>query len=467
MPNEYILRDPTAEDVYLATVLHSVKRLKSEKLPLKHLFPKQRALVADPARFKAALCTRRAGKSVGIGTALLQAAMKNPGELALYIALTLKSAKNIIWREIPIIAERMGIKVKPKEFENAFVLPEYKDSRIMLMGADQTNWKERLRGVKLARAVIDEAGAFRSDLQPLVDDVITPTLMDLDGDLIMVGTPGPIPNGYFYEVTELGKYGYSTHRWSVLDNPFLPKAREFIEETKQRNGWSDDNPTYRREWCGEWVQDSDALVYKFKRERNIYYELPREREWIRVMGVDFGFHDATAFVVLAYSPYDNRVFVEHASEESGLIPSEIAYRIISISHKFNPTRVVCDTGGLGKSITEELRVRHGIPTEAAEKTDKLAWIALMNGAFHESQIMIHDSLKSMADQYERLTKKEDGSGLENPEMPNHLADAALYAWRYCYPYHPKQRPEVKAEGDKVWDEIEENLMREREDNGIY
>jgi hypothetical protein len=127
------------------------------------------------------------------------------------------------------------------------------------MGADQANWKERLRGVKLSRAVIDEAGAFRSDLKSLIDDVLTPTLMDLNGDLMMVGTPGPITNGYFYDVTEKGLYGYSTHRWSVLDNPHLPNARQFIEEIKERNGWSDTNPTYLREWCGQWVQDADAL----------------------------------------------------------------------------------------------------------------------------------------------------------------------------------------------------------------
>jgi hypothetical protein len=185
------------------------------------------------------------------------------------------------------------------------------------------------------------------------------------------------------------------------------------------------------------------------------------------MGVDFGWHDSTAFVVLTYSPYDNRIFIEHAREETKLIPSEIAYRIISISDRYKPSRVVVDTGGLGKSIAEELRARYNIPIEAAEKKDKLTWISLMNGAFHEGQVLLHGSLTAMADQYERLTKKDDGSGEENPDLPNHLSDAALYAWRYSYAYHPSQRPVERHEGDKMWDQIEENMLKEREENGIY
>jgi len=59
----------------------------------------------------------------------------------------------------------------------------------------------------------------------------------------------------------------------------------------------------------------------------------------------------------------------------------------------------------------------------------------MNGEFVKAQIKLAPKAQALADEYanlvwdERSTKRE-----EHPGCENHLADAALYAWRHCYQY---------------------------------
>src|SRR5690242_12291943 len=61
-------------------------------------FDKQTAFIRDPARFKLALCTRRAGKTEGAARDLLQCALNVPGSVGIFFGRTRISAKNVIWR---------------------------------------------------------------------------------------------------------------------------------------------------------------------------------------------------------------------------------------------------------------------------------------------------------------------------------------------------------------------------------
>ena len=65
-----------------------------------HNFPKQAAFITDPARLLAGFCTRRAGKSFGVGIKLCQTAMQYPGTSNLYVALTRESAKRILFKDV-------------------------------------------------------------------------------------------------------------------------------------------------------------------------------------------------------------------------------------------------------------------------------------------------------------------------------------------------------------------------------
>jgi len=431
------------------------------------LFDKQRDVIRDKNTYVAAVCTRRAGKSYFSGARLFKSGIEHKGSISPYIALTRYSARNIMWPILLKIAEKCNIKIDPIESKLTIRLTEY-DSEIQLFGADTKNYIERLRGTPYPVAIIDEAGFFKSHIETLVDDVLTPSVSDYNGQIYLLGTPGIRPQGMFYEATQKLTQGFSVHKWSVFDNPHMPHARKFVDDLMKRKNWTLDNPTYQREWLGMWVEDLDALVYKFNKDKNSYKELPRDNDWTRILAVDYGYHDKTAFAVVAYHPKVRKTYVEYARGYSELIPSQIATHLEFLNAKYKPVKIVADTGGLGKSITEEMRIRYALPIMAAQKTDKLSFISLLNGDFIDGNLLVHESLSDLREQYSTLIKNDDGN--EDPSMPNDLCDAVLYAWRQskAHSYIPdvvykSKEEELNAMAEKLWESDEERLNKEQEE----
>ena len=343
-------------------------------------FPKQDAFVVDGSKFVVAQCSRRAGKSTGIALRFLKALAKHPGAFCPYIALTRESARNIMWAVLEELDDRFKIGLNFTESNLTVTHPN--DARLQLFGADMKNFIRRLKGVKTPGAAIDECQDHGSHLQSLVDDVITPALTDYsDSWLALAGTPGPVPNGYFYEITEQRRYGFSVHKWSLFDNVYLPNAQEFVGDLKVRKGWGEDNATLRREWQNEWVLDLESLVFQYQESVNHYESLPLvERGWRHVIGVDLGYHDADAIAVIAWSEQLREAYLveEVVTTEQGI--TELALCIGNLINKYNPDRIVCDTGGLGRKIAEEIQSRFRIPIVAAEKVRKSEYIELLKDA---------------------------------------------------------------------------------------
>jgi hypothetical protein len=138
--------------------------------PFHELFQEQKVFHDDPCRFKAALTTRRAGKSTLAATRLIDAAQSQPGVFCPYIALTRDSAKRILWPILNEMNQKFNLQADMHETLN-MTLPNR--SKIFLVGADQKNFIPRLRGAKYKRAAIDEAQSYSGHLNELIDDVLT------------------------------------------------------------------------------------------------------------------------------------------------------------------------------------------------------------------------------------------------------------------------------------------------------
>lgn len=444
--------------------LQPAGKLKAE------LFPQQLTFISDTAHRKAALCTRRAGKSHVAAIALILAAISKSNTVALYLALTRRSAKAIMWFKLKELDRiyKLGLTFSESELIVHFT----NGSRIVLFGADLENLADRLRGDAYIRVVIDEAQSYGSHLQMLIDDVLEPATLDHRGDIVLIGTPGPSPIGTFFEATT-NATSWSTHKWSLLDNPHLPHAAEWLTDLRASRGWTDENPTWRREYLGEWVQDESALVYRgFKRHRNVFKLLPAA-SWEYIIGMDLGWHDQTTFSVVAYSKHQPCAYVVRSFGRSELHISRIAEVLGSLVNEFSPIAIIADTGGLGKSICEELKSRYSLPIRAAEKTEKMTAIEAMNGDFIDGRILIHESCTDLMTQYEQLTWDEKRLH-ENPSMRNDLCDCSLYALRFSrhYWHCPKAPPltcaelVAKQERDMLDSVIEcqQQIIQEREEN---
>jgi len=409
------------------------------------VFPAQYKFLQSGAKRKAALCTRRAGKSHIAAIYLLLRTQLSPGSVGLYLALTRRSAKKIMWYKLKDLNRTYNLNLTFLESELVVKLPN--GSRIELVGADTENVADRLRGDAYIVVIVDEAQAFGSHLDYLIDDAIEPATMDLDGDIVLLGTPGALAAGTFFNATQQDSF-YEVHKWSILDNIYIPHAKNWLADLKKRRKWSDDNPTYRREYLGEWCHDPSALVYKFNERMNTYETLP-DYDFNYVIGLDYGWNDATAFCVLAYSDHYPDAFIVDCYGHSEMIPSRVAQELRRLMGKYNPERIIADTGGLGKSITEEMRIRYELPIIPAEKTEKYMAIDTINGDFIDKRLYINKKLTPLINQMQNLTW--DDKHKENPALPNDYCDATLYAHRFSRHYWGqvpvKISPEKKLEMD--------------------
>jgi hypothetical protein len=410
-------------------------------------YPRQADFISDEAKSVVVLGTRRSGKTHGMASRLFRAAKRHPNSIALYIALTRDSAKSIMWPIINELNERHKIGARLTEHDlTAHLL---NGSIIKIVGGDMKNFIGRLKGAKYSEAAIDEAQLFRTHLDDLINEVLKPALIDYDGALTLCGTPGAIRDGTFYDITARGLGTYSQHRLTMFENPFLPNATEWLRKHKESMGWKDDNPTLRREYYGEWVDDPSALVYDFDRDRNFkefkdsMLSSPRY-----VVGLDIGHNDKTAISVVAYNETSQTAWVVYNDGFSEMTVTEIAEWVRRIVDRYSPLSVQCDTGGLGKTIAAELITRHQLPIVAAEKTDKMSWVALLNDDLRSQRLMIDVKCKGLADQMKTLTKDEHGK--EDQRLPNDLCDSMLYAYRRVYSYLSKPKPRELEHGSREW-----------------
>lgn len=431
-------------------------------------FPAQDAFINDKSTFLAAQCTRRAGKTNGLAFKFLRTMDKYPKSTCIYLALTEDSAFEIMW---PILIEINDLyKLNCTFIESKMTMEHPNGAKLRLYGADMKNFIKRLKGRKSPGIAVDESQDFGGHLESLLNDVLTPMLADYaDGWLAITGTPGPIPNGYFFEVTHNKRYGYSNHYWTLYENPYLPDPQGFVDAVVAKREWDQNNPTLLREYKNQWVLDMDSLWIRYSKEKNDYNELPPNVKWNYILGVDIGFKDADALAVLAWSDHCKETYLVEELLTTKQDITSLVEQIEATTKKYNAYKIVIDQGGLGLKIAEEIRRRHGVPVEAADKKLKSENVGVLNdelrlGRFkakstsrfaQDSYLIQIDWLKSTPD---RIVIKKDPH--------SDIIDAVLYAHKesYAFTHVP---PVTKAyPGTEEWAKQQASGMFEKELEGF-
>lgn len=464
------------------------------------LFDKQLAFIDDASRNKAALCTRRAGKTSMWSRYCTIVALENPKSLIRIWGISRLRAKQLLWQEFKDVFARHRIKVKEHETELTMRLEN--GSEIRLLGADKDKEAQKKRGDKTILEVILETQLFGPFLRTLVEDVAEPCLFDMQGTMCMEGTPGPVPTGFWYWVTggseagarwksdgmlvatgmrgdreiekELVGAGWSCHRWSLLDNPHLPHAKVELEKLRRKRSWTLDSPTYKREYLGQWVRDDGVLFYKFNEGRNGYSledVQPWGPGWSHVLGWDLGFRDDMALLVWGWHPSRRELFEAAEWKKAGASAEEVMEQIRKWEAMgFNFIAKVADTGGGGRMYVEDVMTRYSQVFEAAKKTEKLEHVRLMNDDFLSGRLKVLRG-GQYAGELSALPKDPDwdpDSGKapgEDPRFPNHLGDAGLYSWRKALNFLDYEPPaEIETFADKAEREQIESLIQRESDS---
>lgn len=422
------------------------------------LHPLQRAFVADPSRRKAALCSRRAGKSWGIATWLLEGAFTDPGGLSVYVARSKGNARLIIGPAFEDLDRRYKLGLWFREVDNQLMIQCPNGHRIWLAGAKDSSEIGKFRGPKYRRVAIDEAQEYGLYLRTMVADVFQPALIDKHGELALTGTPAPVPAGLFYEATTGdGGVRWSTHSWTILDNPHIPDAKEELQQLCEAYGWDESHPTYQREWLGRWVRDDGALVAPFDALKNSFRvgELPEGVfDYCVVVDLGAGGAASTAFTVMAQHRGFPETYILSSEKKANMIPSAIAARVEHLARQLPrwPTLVV-DEGGLGKGYADEMRLTYGLGVVAAEKSKKRAYLELFQGDLRAGIIKADPyTCRDLIDEMNLCQWLPDRSEID-PRFEDHAIMSAVYGARALRPnYRPEQNPPKP--GTPEWYEAE-------------
>lgn len=426
------------------------------------LFDKQLKFVQDPHSFKIAVCSRRAGKTIACAADLVDTALNSAEVVCLYITLSRNNAKKLIWPEIEKINRRHRLGGTPDHTELSMTFPN--GSIIYLSGAKDASEIEKFRGLALKKVYVDECQSFREYIRELIDDVLSAALLDYAGTLCLIGTPGAIPSGYFAEVAGVVAEksqmaaAWTHHGWTFFDNPHIAKKsgkthQELLNRELTRRGVTAEDPSIQREFFGRWVLDSDSLWIKYDLKKNHFTELPK-KDWQYVMGIDLGFEDADAIAVLAWAQDSPVTYLVHERVVNKQGLTELVEAIREIQKLYNISKMVIDEGGLGKKLAEEMRRRHGLPVQPADKARKQENVAFLNDSLRTSRFMAKSASKFAQDSYlveiDRSKSKPDKIKLSD-KYHSDIIDAVLYAFKESPAYAFSEPEKELVPGSPEWE----------------
>lgn len=445
-----------------AALLEELQR-RTEHRPFtvaSYCFAEQLQFISDPARYKTGVCSRRAGKSHACAGDMIEVARSGPHSNAAYITLSRTSAKRIIWPVLMEIIAKHKLKCDINNTELTITFDG--GSTIYLMGAKDASEIEKLRGLSLKRVYIDEAQSIKdSILETLIDDILAYAIMDVNGTICLIGTPGPIAAGYFYTASHSGKW--SNHKWTIHNNIWIKKKSgkepaELLAEERARKGIDETNPTYRREALAEWVTDFEALVFKFNANKNLHDGLPPGK-YNYIFGIDIGFHDADAIAVIAYN-YTNRcMYLVEEDVKSKQDITSLANRIKVLQTKYQPIKMVIDTGGLGKKAAEEMRARHALPLEPADKIRKFENIEVLNDELRNGHFKVPRNSLFESDCYKLEWDRDNPEKLKvSDRFHSDITDAVLYGAKAAFAYLAQAEvPRLARNTDAYESQVEKEL----------
>lgn len=404
-----------------------------------NLHNKQLPVYFDTNRFKCCLAGRRGGKSYVNAVWLLNGA---PGKVSLYFADTIKSAWHIMHTVFAELNRDFSLGLKFRRGASEIIEPN--GHVIRLHGIKDKPAADDLRGQKFDKICGDEAQAIDSELlQYAMESVLQPTIIDSQGRIILNGTPGfePDSSDYWYTLCgdpysgTLGRW--PTYHWTIFDNPRMT-PQQVLEDILERNGWTENHPTFQREYLARWVVDRGALIYDWKRGIN-GTKVPSLGT--TVLAVDLGVSpDPCGFVVLRMGERP-RVHIVKAYTKLNLDPITVMEEINKLRREWNisPSNIVMDGGGLGKGYVAMIQNQFKLPVESAPKHEKYVKIELVQGMINHDRIVVHSDSQELLDEWKKIPwgpRNKRGTREHHPRYKQDLADACLYGMTKMNQLHP-------------------------------
>jgi len=224
------------------------------------------------------------------------------------------------------------------------------------------------------------------------------------------------------------------------------------------------DPSFRRNWCNEWVDSDGERVYRFSYERNGVKDWETRTGDHYVLGIDLGWHDHTAFSLITWSERHGKVVELESHREREMLLDAVAARVRMYIEEYPGLHIVGDPDK--RQAFEELRQRYDLPLAPADKQDKRYWIDQINNDMHAGSILIAEAensahVEEMVDL--NWIRRRSGKYFEDPSKTNDCCDAFLYAFKYAYHFtHREPEPAARLTDRQIWEKEAAEMEAEAE-----
>ena len=400
------------------------------KLPLDKLLQKlptpvtfnvsQAAMLAglNDKRFWVHIAARRTGKSYAAAF-LAFAKLMEPNQQVMVVAPNF-SLSSIIWDYVTDLIKKLNIEVEQFNQKDK-VVRLINGSIFRLLSA---NNRDSLVGRAANLLIIDEAAIIPND-EYFVRDLRPALSTFTDSRCLWISTPRGKGN-YLYNYYQRGQsneydeWGSDLHTWR--SNPMLSE-KDVMEAQRAMT-----RALFAQEYLCEWTTTEDQ-VYEFLDEEKHVGDFVEGRFVEVIAGLDVGYRDYNAFVVIGFDGESYYILDEYVSKES--TTSALAEQITKMQSEWNIDTIYIDSAAA--QVKADFAYDYDIYCEKAIKS-------VNDGINFVQSLIEHDNLyfdeQGAKHTFHALSSYKWKSNTEQPkpehDWASHPADAVRYA---VYTHH--------------------------------
>lgn len=415
-------------------------------------FDKQQGVLDTKSRNIGLQCGRRSGKTEVNVLKAKQVRVERPKARVLVIGLTILKTIDIYMPRVKEMADKLGIPYREDNELNQVIYPE--GALIQFGGNANKAEREKYRGQYWDLVIIDECQS-QPALKMLVEEIIMPTLVDTDGIIMLTGSGARTPGTYWERFfSDQSGMNYRDN-WNLSSNPHIKNYETALERIRQENKLSETDSLYMREYLGLSVYDTEALVFRMTAD-NVFAD-DQLSAWLKTQrpsdirftaGLDFGFTDANAFLIICYSRTSNLKWVVYEHKAYGedytalveAVNEGIAYVANDDLFAAIPYKTFTIYADSARPDTiREMSFRDGLPVAPAYKVGKEDAIDTFRTEVKRSWLKVRDA-SYLKDESDRTVyrRNEDGEGglpvfitkeIDDDIYHPDALDAAIYSLR--------------------------------------
>lgn len=351
-------------------------------------FPKQWAYETSEARYNAVMCGRQSGKTSGCRRRARRVLGLKPGSRVIYATLIRRNCRKLFWQPIKEELHVAGWSFRHNDTEMLMTLPN--GSHLQALSVQGLDDLKTIRGDQCDLFMLDECQEPNDDvIEALTLKIVPPMLMKRGGMLDLLGTVPEVEPNQFSKC--LDSPLWRAFGWTPFDNPFVPD--EEIQRTCDETGIGPGHVVYEREIMGRRLKDPSKLAYEFDPARNVYTPGAvdfLQGQWRHSMGLDLGFQDRDAIVVLGWNRHDDarRLYVRHTWQLNHQDVDQLADVVEEVVKQFRPSYIAGDHGGHGAvKVMETLQNRLHIQIER-KPGDVMVSVGLVNDDLRTGRLLL-------------------------------------------------------------------------------